>query len=78
MRILNLTTEQLQEIYSNSIEAGDPGVTSVNGDLAIDFMPVLGPGSYTLTFTGLGGQSLAVGIDIAGSIPYPYLTRVRR
>jgi hypothetical protein len=74
---LNVTTEQLAATYSNSIEAGDPGVTNVNGDLVIDVTPVSGSGSYTLTFTGLGGQSLAVGTDIAGSIPYPYLTRVR-
>ncbi len=68
VRILNLTTEQLQEIYSNSIEAGDPGVTNVNGDLVIDFIPVSGPtGSDMLTFTGLGGQSLAVGTDVVGS-----------
>jgi hypothetical protein len=78
VRILNLTTEQLATTYSESIEAGDPGVTNVNGDLVIDFTPVSGPGSYTLMFTGLGGQSLAVGIDIAGSIPYPYLTKGRR
>ena len=78
VRILNLTTGQLQATYSNSIEAGDPGVKNVNGDLVIDFTPVSGSGSYTLTFTGLGGQSLAVGADLAGSIPYPPLTRGRR
>jgi Ca2+-binding RTX toxin-like protein len=68
VQLTNVTTAQLQAIYSNSIEAGDPGVTNVNGDLVIDFIPVSGPaGSDMLTFTGLAGQSLAVGTDVVGS-----------
>jgi Ca2+-binding RTX toxin-like protein len=68
VRLTNVTTAQLQAIYSDSIEAGDPGVTNVDGDLVIDFIPVSGPaGSDMLTFTGLAGQSLAVGTDVVGS-----------
>jgi Ca2+-binding RTX toxin-like protein len=68
VRLTNVTTEQLQAIYGESIEAGDLGVTNVNGDLVIDFIPVSGPaGSDMLTFTGLAGQSLAVGTDVVGS-----------
>jgi Ca2+-binding RTX toxin-like protein len=60
VRILDVTTAQLQAMYSASIEAADPGVTNVNGNLVIDFIPVSGPAGDTLTFTGLGGQSLAL------------------
>jgi Ca2+-binding RTX toxin-like protein len=68
VQLTNVTTEQLQAIYSNSIEAGDPGVTNVNGDLVIDFIPVSGPAdSDMLTLLGLGDQSLAVGTDVVGS-----------
>ncbi|HEX2242443.1 MAG TPA: hypothetical protein VHK27_04145 [Gammaproteobacteria bacterium] len=68
VRLTNVTTEQLQAIYGESIEAGDLGVTNVNGDLVIDFIPVSGPAdSDMLTFTGLAGQSLAVGTDVVGS-----------
>ncbi len=68
VKLTNVTTEQLQAIYSNSIEAGDPGVTNVDGDLVIDFIPVSGPAdSDMLTLTGLGGESLAVGTDVVGS-----------
>jgi hypothetical protein len=67
VELTNVTTEQLTEIYSNSIEAGDPGVTNVDGDLVIDFTPVSGADSDTLTLIGLGDQSLAVGTDVVGT-----------
>ncbi len=66
LKITNLTTTQLQGIYGNTIEAGDPGVTNSNGDLLVNFAQA-GIGSYTFTFTGLGSQSLAVGTDVVGS-----------
>ncbi len=62
VKLTDVTTAQLTASYSNSIEAGDPGVQNVNGDLVIDFTSVSGAGSDTLTLIGLHRQSLAVGL----------------
>ena len=75
VKLTDVTTTQLTAIYSNTLEAGDPGVTSVTNattgrrDLVIDFTPVSRTGSDTLTLEGLGfnGSSLAVGTDIQGA-----------
>jgi Ca2+-binding RTX toxin-like protein len=66
VKLTNVRTARLQAIYSNTIEAGDPGVTNANGNLVINFAAV-GIGNYALTLLGLGGSSLAVGSDVVGS-----------
>jgi Ca2+-binding RTX toxin-like protein len=67
VKLTTVTTDRLMQIYSNTLEAGDPGVTKSNGNLVIDFTPVSGTGSDTLTLIGLANSSLAVGTDIQGA-----------
>ena len=62
VKLTDVTTAQLTATYSNSIEAGDPGVQNVDGDLVIDFTPVSGAGSNRVTLIDLQRQSLAVGL----------------
>jgi Ca2+-binding RTX toxin-like protein len=67
VKLTNVTTDRLMQTYSNTLEAGDPGVTQSNGNLVIDFTPVSGTGSDTLTLIGLANSSLAVGTDVQGA-----------
>jgi Ca2+-binding RTX toxin-like protein len=75
VKLTNLTTATLQATYSNTIEAGDRGVSNPNvgcegfttrNNLVINFAAA-GIGTYALTLCGLGSSSLAVGSQIVGS-----------
>lgn len=62
--------QEIRSVFGNTIEAGDRGVSNVNGDLVIDFAQAssgsIDPfgGSGDLILNNLGGNSLTVGIDV--------------
>ncbi|MGI8738761.1 MAG: calcium-binding protein [Gammaproteobacteria bacterium] len=58
------SSAQIFNVYGNTIEAGDTGVSSVGGDLQINFGPTPFPGFGVLTLDGLGSDSLLVGSDV--------------
>lgn len=65
--LIEATSQELRSFYGDTIEAGDPGVVNVNGNLVINF--TVAPGNVAaglgdLIFKGLGDQALTVGTDI--------------
>lgn len=70
INLVEALTQEIRSVFGNSIEAGDPGVRNVNGDLVIDFGQISSnfnspfDGSGDLILNNLGGNALTVGIDI--------------